>query len=216
MKKFLLCCILMPAINFVTAQQARFGFTGGVTLAKVAIKSDGTTFSTSSKPGFTVGAVLDVPVTEHISLLTGINFTQKGSKESEYDDFSGTSYSYSTTLNYLELPLNLLYNTRANAGNFFLGAGPAINIGISGKEKYTENGVSESSKLKFGSGEEADLKRLDLSVNFMAGYEFKNGVTVSLNYNTGITNISASAEGGTARNNYFGFRLGYMLSNKQK
>ncbi len=199
------------------AQQTnRFGLSGGITFSKIAIKSDGVTFSTSSLTGFSVGGLLDVPLTEHISFIPGLNYTMKGGKESEYDDFSGTTFTYKSTLNYLEVPLNFTYNTRGNTGNFFIGTGLSVCIGLSGKEKTIYNGVTESSNIKFGSGSNADLKLFDFGANFLAGYEFKNGINISVNYNAGLSNIAASAENGMARNNYFGVRLGYYFINDRK
>lgn len=101
--------------------------------------------------------------------------------------------------------MNIVYKTQKDRG-FFIGAGPSIAYGLSGKEKYSD------SKVKFGSGDD-EVKPIDFGINALAGYQFGNGFLFSLNYNLGLSNIQKgnSSEMGTVKNKYFCLKIGYLF-----
>lgn len=128
---------------------------------------------------------------------------QKGSKSSEED------YNSKISVNYIEVPLNILYRT-SSEGGFFVGLGPVISPAISGKSTITIMGETETEKIKFGSGEE-ELKRLEFSGNVLAGYEFSNGLFVSAGYNQGFTNLVNDGDDVTFKNSFFSLKLGFKF-----
>ena len=94
-----------------------------------------------------------------------------------------------------------------------IGGGPAVAVAISGKGKYDDGTTKASANLKFGSSDEAVMTRGDLGANFIAGFSLNNGLLLSLNYNAGVINLFPhETEGASLRSNYFGIKLGYMLS----
>ena len=125
-----------------------------------------------------------------------------------------------TTLNYIEMPLNFLYNINTPKGKFFMGAGPSLGFGISGKSKWKDGTESGSDDVKFGSGEDDDLKPFEIGANVLAGYLFKGGFMVSTNYNMGLSNLFPGDESLygkiTQHNNYFGINIGYIFPGKTK
>jgi hypothetical protein len=184
--------------------QTSVGFTAGASIASVRSNVSGTAKSTNSKVGFTAGVLANCGLSPNFSIQPALNFVQKGGKEN--DDKS--------TLNYLEVPVNVIYNTNAYYG-FFIGAGPALSVGLSGKDTYTYNGRTQTDDLKFG--KDKDLKRMELSANVLAGYRFPAGVQLALNYNLGLTNlITYPTSGDKATNRYIGIRLGYLISSYKK
>lgn len=211
MKKVLLSMTLVCFISVVTCAQTRFGVTAGVVVASQKTKVESLSVSTDGKVGLTIGVLADVAVAENFIFQPGLNFTQKGMKL-KFTGMEGTA-----TLNYLELPLNFLYNAPAGSGKFFAGLGPVLGFGLSGKGKSTEAGEPEVSEdIKFGSNEdEDDYKPFEVAGNLLAGYEFSNGLFVAANYNMGLTNIAVDASDDySTKNRYFGFKVGFKFGSK--
>ena len=208
----LLVLMILLTSNSLTAQ-SKIGITGGATFATVTAKFQGISMSPKMKAGFTAGIFSDVPLSSNFSFQPALNFVQKG--YSIKDD----TYSDKININYLEIPLNLVYSIQNNTG-FFIGAGPSFAFGLSGKEKYTDKTDpqnSEDIKVKFGSADD-EMKRLDIGANVLAGYAFTGGFLISANYNLGLTNIQNgdASQDGTIKNRYFAIKVGWLLGNKHK
>ena len=216
MKKLLLTQLVFVAFHFVSnAQNTTFGFTAGAVIANYKFKMADVSFSQKSKIGITAGVLANIPFNKQFSIQPAVNFVQKGTKI-ENTDGTFTDKS-TTTVNCIEVPLNFLYNVSGkNGGNFFIGAGPSIVFAISGKDKYDDGTNVTSDKLKFGNGEDDDLKGMDLGANFITGYNFKNGFLFSVNYNLGLSNLvpGESSSDYSAKSSYFGLKLGYVLNSR--
>jgi hypothetical protein len=200
MKKVL---FTMTAICFiymhVFSQEVKIGVNAGTSISNYKWEFDGTKSSEKSKPGITGGFIVDIPAGKRFSIQPAFNFVQKGWK---YKD----EYTKETlNINVLELPLNILYNNNG----FFIGAGPSIAMGLSGKTKLTENGVKTETKLQFGNDDDDDIKSTDIGASFLAGYKSKNGFLFSVNYNQGLNNLIPGNSGGfKVKSQYFGIRMG--------
>jgi hypothetical protein len=193
----------MTAICFINmhafSQELKIGINAGTSVSNYKWKFDGTKISFKSKPGITGGIILDIPAGNHFSIQPALNFVQKGRKYKDED------MKETTNINVLELPLNLVYNSNG----FFIGAGPSIAMGLSGKTKLTENGINTETKLQFGNDDDDDIKSTDIGANFLAGYRFKNGFLFSVNYNQGLNNlIPGDSEGSKVNSQYFGIKMG--------
>ena len=164
MKKALLFIALFGSINFVMAQSVNFGLKGGINFSSLSASFGGSTVTTSNASGFHVGAVVDVGLGDW-SLQPGLLYSTKGVSNG--------------TFNYLEVPVNLLYNFKIpEAGKFFLGAGP-----------YAAYGISGSNGITFGGGVN-DVGNPDFGLNFLVGVRFKDGLMFSANYGLGLTNLN--------------------------
>ena len=202
MKKLFL---LLVVATISTVSFAQIGVQAGVTMSTLKFEDMGEV-DRKSKIGFTVGVFNNVPLSTNITFRPGLNFTQKGGKFEE----SGEKATF--TFNYLELPLDFIY--KAPAG-FFVGAGPALGYGLSGKIKYSGSGVDDEEDLNFGSDEdEDDLKAFEFSGNILAGYQLSNGIFFSVNYNFGFSNLSFENDV-DVKNNYFGIRIGKLIGAKK-
>jgi hypothetical protein len=201
-----LLVLMIFLTTITTAQQTSFGFTAGVTFSKLKAKADNISLTSDLKPGFTAGLIVNVPMSSNFSFQPALNFAQRGGT------FKEEGESDKTTLNYLELPLNFIYNTKANEG-FFIGAGPVLAYGVSGKEKISGE---ESTKIKFGSGDE-EVKPFEFAANILSGYRFAKGFMISANYNLGLTSLAnADSDEGTMKNSYFAVKVGCLLNGKNK
>lgn len=215
MNKFITLIPVLILISFcASSQKVKIGLNAGLSLANYYTKAAGTTESANSKPGITAGFIADLPLDVHFSMQPGLNFTQKGTRDKETSN--GSTMKMTVNINTLEIPLNILYNINSTAGRFFIGAGPSLAIGLSGKQKITSDGDSYSSSIHFGKKLTDDLRRIDLGANAVTGFYFPNGLMIALNYNLGLNNLTPDEftdENFTSR--YFGLRLGWMI-NKAK
>lgn len=195
------------------SQKASFGIAAGASLANTHVKSDGISISPDSKIGLTAGLIADIPIAENFSFQPALNYVQKGA-QTKMSDYA---YESKLTLNYVEVPLNVLFKPEMQKVQFFVGAGPSVAVALSAKEKEKENGNTTTYKYKFGNNpDEHDMKRLEIGANFITGVELKGGFLVALNYNLGISNIApGSSDDGTIKNRYFGFKVGYLLKDKK-
>jgi len=164
-----------------------FGVKAGMNLSNIGGDANGT----DAKIGFVGGITLDYALTSDVYLMTGLEFSMKGSKIAEgFDDEVG-KIDLKLNLSYLQLPIHVGYKlaiTETTKINFH--AGPYVAYGIDGKWKASASGVSESIDA-FGDEalEEAlKLKRFDFGLGLGAGVEFgKFGV--GLGYDFGLMNI---------------------------
>jgi len=214
-KLFFLSVIFLVSQFTIHAQNTRFGFTAGSVFANYNSKVDGENDNGNSKTGITAGVMVDIPVSKQFSFQPAINFVQKGSKDEQ--TLGGVTETVSVNINSIEVPLNFLYNAVSNSGSFFIGAGPSFAFALSGKFKYSDGSNSLSEDIKFGNGDDDDIKGMDPGANFLAGYSFKSGLLFSVNYNAGLTNLSpGSSSDETLKSHYFGIKLGYFLKGKGK
>jgi len=210
MKKLLLISLVLISIN-TYAQNIRVGLTSGFSVSGYKAKMGSETESFNSKIGFTTGIMLDIPAGKHFSFQPALNLVQKGFKEKQ--TIMGTTTKVSMTINYIELPLNFLYNSRGRAGNFFAGAGPSFAMAASGKYKYDDGTNSFDEKVKFGNGDEDIMKSFDMGANILSGFSLNNGLMFSLNYNIGLSNLLPNGESDAKlTSRYFGIKLGYLLN----
>ncbi len=217
MKSNALSMMLMTLLaSFSLSAQTTIGIAAGASFANVNIKAAGLSVSPKTKTGITAGLFVNAPLSKNFSFQPALNFVQKG-YSIKMDIFTEKA-----NFNYLEVPVNFVYNTKANEG-FFIGAGPSIAYGISGtvKDTYSDNSFPDTkTKVKFGSSSSDDVKSFDFGANALAGYKFKGGFMVSGNYNLGlgkINNDDGSGDPGTIKNKYFSIKIGYVFGgNKGK
>ena len=211
MKKIIICAFVAVFFmaSVVNAQQARFGFSGGTVLSRINTKVDNQKDNSDSRLGFTLGVMGDVPLGGQFSFQPALNFLQKGGKETQ--EIGGTKETYTVILNYLEVPFNFVFRSKGEKGHFIAGLGPVLSYGISGKAKYSANGQTNSETLHFG--DNSGIKAFEFGGNIQAGYESSNGILVTLGYNTSLSNLSSNSQS-SFKNNYFGLRIGYLLSRK--
>lgn len=199
-------------MNFSKAQNSSFGLTAGATFASYKAEVEDIALTSKTKIGFTVGVTSSIALGKNFSFQPGLNFLQKGGKLKQ------EGATDKTTLNYLELPLNFVFNTHSSKGKFFAGAGPSLSMGLSGKGKWEDGGDSGTDDIKFGSDDDDILKPFELGANFLAGYQFAGGFFVAGNYNIALNNIANGDIDFNTKyhNRYFAIRIGYMFGGKKK
>jgi len=202
--------LLMVLIIFVFTSplwaQKNTGIIAGLSFSNVTLRSGNSTSSPKSKTGFTAGIVVDAPFHTKLGFQTGVNFIQKG-----YIVKDATS-TETVNLNYCEIPLDLIYGVKEKQG-FFIGAGPSIAFGISGKDKLklAGNTSSDNTQIQFGSGLD-QVKPFDFGIHIIAGYRVAGGFMVSGIYNLGLSKINNDNGGARSiKNKYFSMKIGLMF-----
>jgi len=204
-KTILLAALFVATITAFAQTTTTFGIKAGVNFSKLTYSGGGFSVSSQSLTGFHIGGVVDVGINDNFSFQPGLLFSTKGGK-SESDGDAGK-----TTLNYLEVPINFIYKVPAGDGKVFFGAGPYIGYGLSGKDTETIDGTKTSSDVNFGSTED-DVKNPDFGVNFLAGYELKQGLTINVGYGLGLANLAnGGTDVGKIKNQLFSVSLGYFF-----
>lgn len=229
MKKLFLFTAFAVTTGIATQAQVKFGAHAGINAASsTAEYPTGTGTATEkvnykSKVGLTIGVVAEIALSDALAFRPELNFTQKGGKYKNSETVFGMTYSQESTIstNYLEIPLNILYKFEAGGGNIFVGAGPSIGYGLSGKDKYKNTigtTTSEgSANIKFdgkdnatATGNDEHLKALDFGANFLAGYQLSNNLFFKASYTIGLSNINPD-DNSSLKNKGFGFTIGYMF-----
>jgi len=202
MKKItLVCIVLLCLFNVQSFAQAKFGFKVGVNSTSAGVSYEDSDeeeeFRDAIKPkiGFTAGLAAEFGFSEALSLQTGLMLANKGYKI-EYDE-SGLSIKGKTSLNYLEIPLNLAYNM----GGFQVHAGPYLGLGLFGKQKYELSDGTDSengdTKIKFkNSVSEEDYDDLEDDEDYMRRLDY--GLNLGVGYRTGPALITATYSWGLA------------------
>ncbi len=134
---------------------------------------------------YTAGLFYEYRINKNLVVRPELNWLHKRWGEEHIDDVIEETLDRVMGINYLEVPLQLLYAPAADKG-ILLGGGPAILFGMNGKMKTKSSvGTSTSEAYKFNQTD--GEKALTIGVNLLLGYRF-NKIHLTLNYNRGLTN----------------------------
>ena len=198
------------------AQKSRVGFFAGPVFSNMRGTVDSKNLNGDTKPGFAAGFIVDAPIKNHLSFQPALYYVHKGTitqkplGPSQKDEIS-------TELRYLDLALNVLYNTNGKGGNFFIGAGPYVSFNLPSKFLTKSPGnLKSESDITFGNTIAEDFRGIDFGANFLMGYRLKGGFFVSANYSLGLRNLipEGSLSTGDTKNNFIGVSLGWLVNNK--
>jgi hypothetical protein len=123
--------------------------------------------------------VASIPVGKNIIFKPQLQYIAKG-WTIHHDFVNRADYTTKLVSHWIELPLNFVYAVPAKNGRFFFGLGPQVSCALSAKiHDNSENSEKGTRKIEFGEGDDADTipnaNRLDIGMNFIAAYEFRNG-----------------------------------------
>jgi hypothetical protein len=161
--------------------------------------------------GYHAGVNVLMPVAPEIYFQPGLLFSVKGAT---YDLIP---HDVKVKVNYLEVPLNLVYRGQLGENFVLLGFGPYIAYALNGK--YIVNDVKTSVSFQKTIDQTTPgvaLRRFDAGANIFAGYELSGGIYVTLNAQLGLINInpentSVSDDKSTLKNTGFGLTVGYRF-----
>jgi hypothetical protein len=213
MKKNLLILIILTANIGAFAQDIRIGVKGGLNLSKFSYNYPNIPVPDDRiSPGYHIGGIVNFGF-KHFDIQPGVFYTTKGDKV-DYQLFTSNGNSFgtiaiTTTLNYIEVPVNVLYHvTTANHIRLHIGGGPYVGYGVSGNVNDGRNNYD----VKFANNptfNTASYKNPDYGLNFLAGALFKNSIIMDAGYSFGLANLGYGNS--TIHNRVLNFSVGYLF-----
>lgn len=158
------------------------------------------TVSQNFKPGATAGFTFRYIEENHFGVIAELDFTQRGWKE----NFDGAPFSYSRTLNYVEVPVmtHIYFGRR---GRFFFNAGPVIGYML-GNSISADFDTSKWQELKDFPQHNRTNDQIDMSISNRMDYGICAGLGGEFNINR-KNSLSLEAR--------FYFGLGNIMSSKR-
>lgn len=202
--------ILVLSASFALAQEKTkmsVGILGGLNFQNLNGKlSSGDKLENDMLLGFHGGVNVQIPIAPEFYFQPGLMFSKKGAKNTY--TIMGAEFTNQIKINYIEMPLNLVYKGAIGNGFVMLGFGPYLAYGISGKQ------IFEGKSITFERG--VDFNAFDAGANIFAGYEMASGIFLQLDTQFGMLNIypenkNSLNDQSTAKNTGFGLSLGYRF-----
>jgi hypothetical protein len=216
MKRHIFSILTVLMITGVaTAQDMRFGLLGGVNLQNINGKDNGgDKLENTLIPGFHAGVNILIPIADQIYFQPGLLFSSKGAELFDNDllDFLNTKIR----MNYLEVPLNLVYRGQLGDNFILLGLGPYLAYALNGNLIIGDTKTELNFDNEVGVFTGLVMRRFDAGANIFAGYELGNGLFFQLNAQLGLLNInpevtSADNDERAWKNTGFGLSAGYRF-----
>lgn len=217
MKKLFFSAIFLTALTTVTQAQSKIEYQlrGGLNLNRLTLKEESVSVKTDLRAGFHLGAEAVIPLAESWFIQPGLLFSQKGG------NLNIMEQKVEFSLAYIEIPATVTYKHPLGNGRVMFGAGPYAAVGLNGK--LSADG--ETTDIKFASKiNDSDvndfdgvmvMRRVDLGVNFLAGYEYDKHLFFQLGAQLGAKNLQPKvdvsdpdlSESGKTKNHNSGFSL---------
>ena len=201
MKKIFLSAVAIMALGTAAqAQDISYGVKAGVNFANFGGDVD----ESSSRTGFHVGAVVELPISETFSIQPEVVFSQQGAQvdSSTESVISGVTTRTTTeneqTLNYINVPVLAKYYIMEGLS---LEVGPQVGFLVSAKSKFdststaTFGGTSNSTSASGETDNKDGFKSVDFSAVAGVGYELPMGLFFQARYQVGISSVLEDSEG---------------------
>lgn len=194
MKKIIVLSVL-TLTAFTIQAQIRYGIKAGANFSTFSgsdAKMEG--ISPKYKVGFAGGALVNLQLSELFSLQPEVLYSMEGARYKE----GGQSMNFN--INYINIPVLAQYN---NPSGFYAETGPQLGLLASAKMAFDGNSISMKD----------DMRKINFSWGFGAGYKLSNGLGIGARYNLGLTKIDSDKEGGEASNiKVGGFHVGLFYT----
>lgn len=189
MKKYIIAAgVMLLGLSSVNAQDISFGAKAGVNLANF---SGDDVEDNAMRIGAFGGVYANLGLTEDIFFQPELLFSMQGVEADEGDG--------GTKLNYINIPLMFQYGI---TDEIRVEAGPQV-------------GLLLSADLDVGEGDvdfKDEMSSIDFGMNLGASYNMDNGISVSVRYNLGLTEvIDSDVFESDAKNSVISIGLGYAL-----
>ena len=218
---FSIVSILVLSATLATAQdqpKISFAVLGGLNLQNLTGKAyNGDKLNNDLLVGYHIGFNAQIPIVSKFYFQPGLLYSTKGAKT------KSESSTSTTMINYLEMPLNMVYKTSLGNGFIIVGCGPYVAYGIGGRVKTTGDSPTVENKIVFknviGLTDPLDVpfyKAFDAGASVFVGYEMANGVFCQLNTQLGMLKINSEYsefpdDKTSVKNTGFGLSTGYRF-----
>jgi hypothetical protein len=177
-------------------------------------------YDSKPNPAYVVGPQLGVLADIRfgkLALQPHLVFTQKGYQYEIPQSQLSAHEQYDLRLNYIELPLHVVYTTSSDHG-FQVFAGPYLGVGVGGREWFkTEWRVNntvlrsreQAHRVQFGT----ELRRVDAGFNAGIGYRVAQ-LQGQVGYGVGWTNLFPDNQRGSRQNRSLQLSVAYSFAAK--
>lgn len=229
--KIKILIIFLCLFNLTSKAQVYFSVNAGANMGNIVTKINGKKDAAiKAATGYIISGDVNIPINSNLLVQTGLQFESIHNKVNTEGTTSGGGFTVKQTfsgksqINYINIPIKLLYKLPAGNGNFVIGAGPYLGIGVGGKSKSTDITETTSggnttrsvydynAKIKFGNADTA-IKRANLGVGLNLSYILANNISLSAFSNIGLSNINNQAKYNSKTYTY-GITVGYVFGNK--
>lgn len=200
---FTIALIFILSAPFAIGQTAEkgktsFGILGGINFQNLNGKfTSGDKLANDMLLAYHFGVNVQIPIVPEFYFQPGLMFAVKGAKNTT--SIFGTEFTDKTKINYIEMPLNLVYKGALGNGFVMIGFGPYLAYGISGKQIIEGGSVTLERGIAYNA--------FDAGGNIFAGYEMASGIFLQLDTQLGMLNINPE-DSPTTKNTGYGLSLG--------
>ena len=176
-----------------------------------------TAASTNNIASGKVGGLVDIPMNKHFYFQAGVSLSRKGAVRS-FSYYKNDSFNESVNqtlyLNYLDVPVNVLYKAGVQGrGRFFVGIGATASYLMGGRNKLYDHQVyndtltitNDNTRVIAGT----TVGGFDIAVNITSGYELPTGLFFRTYYTIGVNDIGMGTE--VDKNRMWGIAAGYLF-----
>jgi hypothetical protein len=214
MRKALLLSVLTACgtlvINAQLTSKPPLRFIAGINFQNINGRySNGDDLNNDPIMGFHIGLNAEFRLTNEIYIRPGLIYNQKGTRWASNPDIS-------EKVNYIDLPLPLVYQPQLGKGNLLLGFGPYIGFGVGGVYKEDNAEIAVKFRNTYSTFPTVrEFKRLDGGAVLLAGYEFKKRYSLQLDAQLGLVDVNPNDPDSNnqmrLRHSGFGLSVGYRL-----
>lgn len=183
MQKIIFSFIAVVSLFYATAsgQEAATGIKGGLNLSNMSV--DGSN-DDNLKTGFMLGIFSKVPVQNSFSVQPELLYSPKGIKI-EYAMSNDNSAESTLSLQYLEVPVKLVYNL---SEDFEFQLGPYLAYLLNAK--FESDGNFSDSNVEYETNLDTDhFKRLEFGLTGGMAFDL-SPIILGFNYNLGLSNVA--------------------------
>lgn len=204
-RKYAMAIFFLIALTEINGQvYPRYIF--GVNLSTMKMKTRGLSSQPEMPAGIHFGGSIEIPVTDNLTFQPALLFSAKGT------NYKIDSLDIALSPIYIEIPANAVYTFGKGTTRLFVFAGPYFGIGIGGYKLETG---SIFKYINWGSGENKDLKQLDIGFNFGTGVNIR-GFIISAQYGIGLANVSpVKTDGSEMKNEVIGISISSLFPKRQ-
>lgn len=207
---FFICILFRSNDSF---SQVRAGIFGGPQMTSAKYKVNEEKQPTQFKPGFQMGAALNVPFENQLYFGPAVYYSMKGYKVTlEEPSFPPTEKAINneTTIHTIEIAPLLQLDFSNQPSHFFVKFGPAIDFAFSGKEKFDTIGgtspVKRSMKFAF-----SEYGRVTAQGILHFGFESEKGYSVFAHYAEGMGSLNNADNGPSIKHRIVGLSIGWYF-----
>lgn len=214
MKKILLLLVLSFVFSAAYTQKFYVGLKGGVNSCTLT-GQDTTLYSKKRLPGFHIGALVNMGISDLISLQPELTYSKQGIRLNVINPpMLGNIDNIRYYLNYINLTLLAKAMFGGETIRGFINAGPYIGYMLSAKYLYYDIPFNIDKTSKFDFKISKEINRLDIGGTLGIGLTFRSGpgdLVFDLRYSLGTVSVSEKAPFEKYANSVISGSIGYVV-----